>query len=94
LGHNRQELHRNAPKGSGGVGIFVKNCLLELYDIKVIDRIIDGIIGIKLINKENYHEYIVYSCYMPPENSRRGRDSQTFFAHILSQIYANNECEN
>ena len=41
FGHNRQELHRNAPKGSGGVGIFLKNCLLELYDIKVIDRIID-----------------------------------------------------
>jgi hypothetical protein len=30
---------------------------------------------------------------MLPENSRKDRDSQTFFAHIPSQIYAYNECQ-
>jgi hypothetical protein len=37
--------------------------------------------------------FIVYSCYLPPENSARGRDAQSFFSHLLTQIYSNYESD-
>ncbi|CAC5399192.1 unnamed protein product [Mytilus coruscus] len=30
-GHNRNEIHRNAPKASGGVGLLIKQWILEEY---------------------------------------------------------------
>ncbi len=35
----------------------------------------------------------MFSCYLPPENSPRGRDAQSFFAHLLTQIYINSESD-
>ena len=31
--HNRKQIHRWAKRGSGGVGVFVSNKLLEVYQI-------------------------------------------------------------
>ena len=33
----------NAPKGSGGVGIFIKELLYPEYKINIIDNLVDGI---------------------------------------------------
>ena len=38
LGYNRQEIHRNAPKASGGVGIFIKDKLLQNYNAEIVDK--------------------------------------------------------
>ena len=50
-GHYRTSIHVNAPKGFGGVGIFVRNTLFDTFDISVIDRSHDGILGIALPTK-------------------------------------------
>ncbi|CAC5398576.1 unnamed protein product [Mytilus coruscus] len=40
----------------------------------------------------NDSNFLVFACYLPPENSSRGRDAPSFFAHLLAQIYLNDEC--
>ena len=61
--------------------------------MEVIDKSFDGILGIKLSNLVSDKEIIFFACYLPPENSPRGRDAQGFFAHLLSQIYMNSDSE-
>jgi hypothetical protein len=39
------------------------------------------------------YNFMVFSCYLLPENSKRGRDAQTFYAHLLGQIYLNSKCD-
>ena len=93
FGFNRPDIHRKAPKPSGGVGIFVKRNMSEQYNVSVIDKSYDGILGLKFEHMDNDSNFIVYACYLPPENSTRGRDAQSFYSHLLAQIYINNDCD-
>ena len=54
-----------------------------------MDKSHDGILGVKFSHKTVDYNFIVYVSYLPPERSNRGRDSQSFFSHILSEIYLN-----
>lgn len=87
FGHNRLLLHRNAPKGSGGVGILVKEWICTDYDVTIVDKSYDGILVLRFIHKDSDFEFVIISGYLPPENSPRGRDAQGFFSHILAQLY-------
>ena len=85
--HNRQITHINAPKGSGGVGIFVRNSIYEEYEISIVDKSFDGILGILLTSKQTDYKIVIFSVYLPPENSPWGRNATDFFSHLLGQIY-------
>jgi hypothetical protein len=37
IGFNRTQIHINAPKGSWGIALLIKNNLYELYNIKIVD---------------------------------------------------------
>ncbi|CAC5405576.1 unnamed protein product [Mytilus coruscus] len=78
---------RNAPKASGGVGLLIKNWIFKEYEYETIDITRDGVICGKFQSKSTDFNFIVFSCYLPPKNSVWGRDSQGYFAHILSDIY-------
>ena len=85
---NNRKLHVRAKKASGGVGILIKNYLLEHFRINVMDKTMDDIIGIRLEHRELQYRLFIFSCYLPPEGSTRGRDSVTFFSHLLAQVYS------
>ncbi|XP_060556851.1 uncharacterized protein LOC132717406 [Ruditapes philippinarum] len=86
-------MHRRAPKPSGGVGILVKKWVVETYEISIVDKSYDGILALKFDNHDIDTSVIVFSCYLPPENSVWGRDSQSFFAHLLALIYTYENCD-
>jgi hypothetical protein len=44
-GNNRTSTHRNAVRGSGGVGVFVKSELLDEYDIIPSDKSIFNVLS-------------------------------------------------
>jgi hypothetical protein len=44
IGQNRKSLHRNAKTGSGGIGIFVKQFVYEIFNIDVLDQSFEGIL--------------------------------------------------
>ena len=51
----------NAAKGSGGVGLFLKERITLEYKIDIIDNLVDGILGIKLTNKLTKLTFVVLS---------------------------------
>ena len=53
----------------------------------------DGIIGIKCSHKIVDLTFAVYCCYLPPEDSPWGRDSDAFFGHLLAQMYLNSHLD-
>lgn len=93
IAFNRSHIHINAPKGSGGVGLLVKNWLYRTYNVDIIDKSFEGILGVQFHDKENDFTLVVYSVYLPPENSPRGRDASTFFSHLLTQLYSHHDAD-
>lgn len=71
----------------------MRNEISEQYNIEVIDRSFDGILGLRFEHRSTCVDFIVFSCYLPPENSTRGRDAHSLFAHLLTQVYAHCECD-
>ena len=86
-GHNRLIKHKDAPKMSGGVGILVKSSIVRCCDVNIVDKSIDGILGITVTGKETDFSLCIFVCYLPPESSVWGRDGLSFFAHLISQLY-------
>ena len=86
-GNNRTNLHTNARRGSGGVGCFVKNDIFLTYDVQILDANTDGIMWISLTPKATGECICICICYLPPENSTRAVDAESFFATLMEQIY-------
>ena len=91
--NNRTELHVRAKSGSGGCGIFVKNTIFEVFTVDIVDCSKEGILAIKCTNKFTDFCFVLYCCYLPPENSHRGWDAVDFYAHLLSDLYLHEYCD-
>ena len=72
--HNRKNLNRHAKRDSGGVGVFVKAKLFELYDISVIDDGTEDILWLKFNTDTNAENIILCVCYLPPAEYTRLND--------------------
>ena len=55
----------------------------------IIDKDRNDILGIKFTDKISNFTFIVFSVYLPPENSAWGRDASNVFSHLISTIYLN-----
>ena len=86
-GFNRTEFHTRAPKASGGVKLLIKDWIFEHFDTEIIDKSYEGIIGLAFTSKTTDFKFLVFSCYLPPENSVWGRDAQCFYAHLIYLQY-------
>ena len=83
-GFNRKNIHKNAPKGSGGVGFLIHNSIMLYYDVNITDMNYEGILVIKLTHKWSSFTFCIVTCYLPPENSPWGREAEAFYSHLLS----------
>lgn len=90
---NRKLRHVNAPKIHGGVGILIKDELYNIYSIVTVDKTIDGLLGVKFTDKETQHDFVVFACYLAPDNSPYGRNQTEFLGHLITQLYIHNECD-
>jgi len=88
-GNNRTSTHRNAVRGSGGVGVFVKSELLDEYDITPLDKSVEDILWIQLKCKSSNLSMCLAVCYLPPNESSRPIDQEMFFNNLLQQVYCN-----
>ncbi|CAC5394515.1 unnamed protein product [Mytilus coruscus] len=88
FGHNRIGIHIRGKAVSGGVGFFVRNDLIELFNVIVVEDSIDGICWLKFEDKLNL-DNIFYACvvYLPPENSTRAVNVDEFLESLMTQIY-------
>jgi exonuclease III len=91
--NNRKVKNKKAPKASGGVAILVKEKLFDVFRVKVVDNEIDGILGIEFVHKLNEFSFVIFACYLSPDNSVWGRDPTTYFAHLMSQLYFHSDAD-
>ena len=82
FGHNRLKIHRNAIRGSGGVGILIKNSIFESYSVAVVNQDYEDI---SLIHNRSLESVGLCVCYLPPSNSSRGDNSLEFF-NVLKML--------
>ena len=47
IGHSRRRLHKNAVRGSGGVGVLDKEDLLKHCTVQVLDVSVEGILWLQ-----------------------------------------------
>ncbi|ESO86374.1 hypothetical protein LOTGIDRAFT_167198 [Lottia gigantea] len=84
----RTDVHRNAKRGSGGVGILVNSEILGLYDATVLDDSKEDILWLKLSHKTlRNSDLCICACYVPPSDSTRAGGVDTFFNDLLQQVY-------
>ena len=83
--HNRSNVHTRAKKGSGGVAILVKNGIMDVYDVTVMDREVDGILGLLFSRKQGSGSFIIFSCYLPPQESPWS-DATIFYSHLMYKM--------
>ncbi len=92
--HNRVKRHVNAKRNYGGLAILIREEITRFYDITDIDKSIDGLYIIKLINRFTRYTILLIACYLPPERSPWGRDASNFYAHIVNYLYIHsNSCD-
>ena len=69
FGFNRDLKHVKSPVTHGGVGILVKNTILSLYSVSIIDKQVDGILAAEFKSKFSECNFLIFCCYLPPINS-------------------------
>ena len=93
IGHNRNKRHVKAKKASGGVGILIKDNILHQFLVCDVDRSFDSILVICFKHKITDFQVTVICVDLPPENSTWGHNSDLFFTHLTSVVYASHSSD-
>ena len=89
IGNNRKILSRQALRGSGGVGILIRDSLADNYSVSVLDTDAEGILWVQFTGIIHHLEdFSLCVCYLPPSNSSRGDNSAEFFDQLKSNVYS------
>jgi hypothetical protein len=92
-GYNRSFIKKTAKVASGGVGILLKYSIVSNNYIAITDITYEGILSLTLTNKITTKQVNITVCYLPPERSQYGRDTQGFYDHLLQLMYQVTECD-
>ena len=89
FGNNRKSISKRAFRGSGGVGILIRNSVLKQYNVASISDKHDGILWLQFINRTTKKQFGICVCYLPPAGSSRGDQSQEFFDTLKALVIDN-----
>lgn len=70
-----------------GGGFLVKTSVLNSFSVSVLDDSHEGILWLKLVHKTYDITILPCVCYLPPENSSRHFDVNSFYDQLLTNIY-------
>ena len=87
FGQNRTGLHNcKARRGSGGIGLLIKNSLLTLSISRRVMTRTKAYCGLILVNKQSQQSLKICVCYLVPAFSTRNVNAQDFMDKLLCQI--------
>lgn len=88
--HNRANIHKKAKRGSGGVGVFIRNELKNFFSVSILDDSVEDVLWIKFSSLENVQSDNIVLCiaYLPPSDSVRNNDPEAFYCSLLEQVHA------
>ena len=79
IGQNRCKIAKKAVRGSGGVGMLVKDNVYNKFKVNVVDTSYEGILWVKFEHRENPQvTLLVCVCYLPPSRSSTGDTTRIF----------------
>ncbi len=57
------------------------------FNITVTDENLDGILGVKFVDKNTEQDLIIFACYLAPYDSPYRRNQSDFLCHLIAQLY-------
>ncbi len=91
--HSRLTRHVRAAINHGGVGLLVKENILNDFNLSVLDMSLDGLLSVEFTHKQSEFNFVVLICYVPPEGSPWSQNISDFYAYLTSEVYSNFECD-
>ena len=86
FGKNRTSISKTAVRGSGGVGVLVKESMFDRFSIDIVDKSHEDILWIACTQISNPDKIVfICVCYLPPAASSRGDKSHDVFDILRSQ---------
>ena len=79
--------------GSGGIGIFVKHALQNMYQVESCFELQEFVLGLKLTDKVSKETLLIYNVYLPPESSHYGRNNERVLDLLTIEIYGQAEAD-
>ena len=79
MSQNRKHVNCKSRSGSGGVGILVKNDVLNHFKMSMLNDTYEGIMWVQLEEKQTQEKFNVCVCYLPPEGSSRKVNAEEFY---------------
>ena len=70
-----------------GYWFFYKESLSDEFETKVLDSTYEGVLSVQFSHRVSKHKTVINICYLPPENSKWGRNCTDFFAHLTNELY-------
>ena len=93
FGLNRKTLNVKQIKGSGGVGILIKNKLANDYTINVVMEYNDNVLCLKLDNKLGNDSILLMCVYLPPEGSRYAIQNEDALNKMTMEVYRHSDVD-
>ena len=82
FGQNRRHLHKKAVRGSGGVGVLIREEVLKSYQVEILDTDVEDVLWVKLSQEEEEQVLVLAVCYIPPEASSRGKSTERLYSWL------------
>ena len=86
FGQNRRSISRRAVRGSGGVGVFFCNAILNNWTVSVLDSETEDILWLKVDCRGGHSSIVLAVCYLPPMNSCRDVDVYGVLSVLAEQV--------
>ena len=86
FGNIRKHLHRKAVRGSGGVGVLIREEVLKHYQVEILETEKEDMLWVKLNQREEEEGLVLALCYVSPESSSHGRSSEEYFQILAEQV--------
>ena len=75
-----EHVNKRAVRGSGSVGIFVKEELLKFLDVVILDDTVEDVMWVEIMSRiwNEWEGLLLGICYVPPELSGRQGNVEIF----------------
>ena len=84
--NDRTSISKRAVRGSGGVGVLVKESRFDRFSVDIVDKNHEDILWIACTQKSNPEKIVfICVCYLPPAASSRRDKSHDVFDILRSQ---------
>ena len=87
IGNNRKCINRRSKSGSGGVGILVSDQLYKRFHIEKVDDSYEGILAVSFTDICTDYSFVLFTLYLPREDSFHGRDSAKLYSNLMTLVY-------